>query len=168
MQGVSMTCDGCGRRIEDLDNPIVVYVVAGIAPLHPLAAGVERTPLHNFDMPQELRDLFDNGSYQHEARAELCARCFGTTFKSKSVGPEADKNEVKLRGAQLVKELNRPTKATPGRIPLPAALHTMSNEELQGRFESLRLRTASPEMIAAAAKKKSSRAVAPKAETKKE
>lgn len=138
MQGTSMTCDGCGQRIEDMANPTMAYIVVGIPPLHPVANGDSKVPLQQFEMPQEMRDLFDNGSYNQPARVELCARCFGIIFRSKQVAAEQDKNSVSLKAGAALKDLNRPMKAMPGRIPLPAILHALKEPELRAKFDLLR------------------------------
>ena len=141
MQGTSMTCDGCGRRIEDLENPVIVYLVAGIAPLHQIVQHPDQSiQLQDYEMPQELRDLFDNGNYGKEARVELCAQCFATIFRSKQIGPDHDKNTVTLKEGRLVKDLSRPKKAVAGRIPLPAALHQIPESVLRDRFPLLQPR----------------------------
>lgn len=82
MQATSFTCSCCNERIEDPssttryegDNPVIVYMVAGVAPMHPQMpkekGGV--FDVTDFPMPQIVRDLLA----QPVARMEFCPECF--------------------------------------------------------------------------------------------
>ena len=80
MQGVSYTCSHCIERIEDPsattvyegDCPIVVYMVAGLAPLHPLSIeGKGTADVTDFPMPDIVRELLSLPT----ARMEFCPEC---------------------------------------------------------------------------------------------
>jgi predicted RNA-binding Zn-ribbon protein involved in translation (DUF1610 family) len=74
-QATSFTCEDCGERIEDKECPIVVYLVAGLAPLHPMTkAGADGkvADVTNFAMPQIVRDLLA----RPVARMDFCPECF--------------------------------------------------------------------------------------------
>jgi hypothetical protein len=97
-QATSFTCEHCSERIEDPsattayegDNPVVVYIVAGIAPMHPMAlAGKGAADITDFPLPRFLRDLLA----QPVARMDMCAECFAEKFSLPMVDKEG--KEVK-------------------------------------------------------------------------
>lgn len=73
MPEVSYPCSDCGERIEDTNCPVVVYIVAGLAPIHPMTkAGAGQADVTDYPLPQIVRDLLA----QPVARQEYCAGCF--------------------------------------------------------------------------------------------
>jgi hypothetical protein len=78
-QHPSFTCDHCKERIEDPgtsvypgDCPVVIYMVAGLAPGHPMVLGGKgAADVTDFAMPQIVRDLLS----QPVARMEFCPEC---------------------------------------------------------------------------------------------
>jgi hypothetical protein len=74
MQATSFTCSDCNERIEDKECPVIVYMVAGLAPMHPLTvAGKQQADVTDFPMPQIVRDLLA----QPVARMDFCPDCLG-------------------------------------------------------------------------------------------
>ena len=79
MQHTSFKCDHCQERIEDPgtsayegDCPILIYMVAGLAPGHPMVLeGKGAADVTNFAMPQIVRDLLA----QPVARMDFCPEC---------------------------------------------------------------------------------------------
>ncbi|MGH9422212.1 MAG: hypothetical protein ACRD3J_19705 [Thermoanaerobaculia bacterium] len=72
-QGTSFICNDCGGRIEDQNCPVVIYVVAGLAPMHPITkGGVSTADVTDYPMPPVVRELFS----QPVARMEFCVGCF--------------------------------------------------------------------------------------------
>lgn len=69
-QATSFRCDGCGERIEDMVNPVIVYYVTGPAPMHPIITdgGAE---VGQFPLSARVRAVLA----QKVARRELCAVC---------------------------------------------------------------------------------------------
>jgi hypothetical protein len=73
-QHVSFTCSDCSERIEDQKSPVVVYIVAGLAPMHPeTQAGKGHADVTDHPMPQIVRDLLA----QPVARLDFCPGCLG-------------------------------------------------------------------------------------------
>ncbi len=69
----SFPCHDCGQRVEDTNSPIVIYVVAGLAPMHPISkAGGGQADITDYPMPPVVRELFG----QATARLEFCVGCF--------------------------------------------------------------------------------------------
>lgn len=98
-QAVSYSCSNCDERIEDPgtsvypgDCPVVVYLVAGIAPMHPLAKD-GTADVTDFAMPQIVRDLLA----QPVARMDFCPECFAEKLGLPMV--DKDGNVVKPRRA---------------------------------------------------------------------
>ena len=72
MQAISFSCEDCGGRIENKDCPVVVYLVAGLAPLHPATqAGNGHADVTDYPLPQIVRDLLA----QPVARMDFCPDC---------------------------------------------------------------------------------------------
>ena len=72
MQATSFTCSHCLERIEDSDCPVVVYVVAGVAPMHP-AVQKGLTDVTGYPLPAIVREILS----QPVNRMDFCAKCFG-------------------------------------------------------------------------------------------
>ena len=97
MQHASFKCDHCQERIEDPgtsvypgDCPVVIYLVAGLAPGHPMVlAGKGAADVTDFALPQIVRDLFA----QPVARMDWCPECFAEKFGLPMVDKEG--KEVK-------------------------------------------------------------------------
>lgn len=71
MQGTSFICEHCHERIEDCNSPVIVYIVAGIAPLHP-AAQANGVDLTLMPLPAVVREVL---AHPHN-RMDFCAGCF--------------------------------------------------------------------------------------------
>ena len=85
MQSTSFTCDCCKKRIEDEDCPVVVYVVAGLVPMHPKTQkGAQAVDVTDYPMSQYVRDLLAKPI----AREEFCAACFAEKMGHPLVTPE--------------------------------------------------------------------------------
>lgn len=107
-QSASFRCDHCEERIEDPsttsayegDCPIIIYMVAGLAPGHPMVlAGKGVAEVSEFAMPQVVRDLLA----QPVARMDFCPECFGEKFGLPMVNADGSKAKKtvkpKLAGA---------------------------------------------------------------------
>src|SRR4051812_7316744 len=69
----SFPCHDCGHRIEDTNSPIVIYVVAGLAPTHEITkAGGGQADITDYPMPPIVRELLS----RPVARLEFCVGCF--------------------------------------------------------------------------------------------
>jgi len=89
-QAVSFSCSDCQKRIEDMDCPVVCYMVAGLAPLHPLTLdGKGAADVTDFPMPQIVRDLLA----QPIARMDFCPECLAEKLNFPMV--DKDGKEVK-------------------------------------------------------------------------
>lgn len=89
MQATSFICDDCNCRIEDHDSPVVIYLTAGVVPMHP-SVREGSVDVTDHPMPKILRDLLA----KPVAREEYCAACF-----AKKIGHpllDAEGNEVNL------------------------------------------------------------------------
>lgn len=96
MQATSFICEDCGDRIEDETHPVVTYIVAGLAPMHPVASGQKEADVTDYPMPQILRDLLAKST----ARDEMCVACVCERLKHDLV----DKNGVILAPWQKARE----------------------------------------------------------------
>ncbi|MDQ6769480.1 MAG: hypothetical protein M3Z54_05795 [Gemmatimonadota bacterium] len=92
MQAVSFTCSDCKERIEDQRCPVAVYIVAGLAPLHPLTReGKGHADVTDYPMPQIVRDLLA----EPVARLDFCPDCLGKRLSL----PLIDKDGKKVEAA---------------------------------------------------------------------
>jgi len=95
MQHASFKCDHCQERIEDPgtsaypgDCPVVVYMVAGVAPGHPMVLeGKGAADVTDFAMPQIVRDLLA----QPVARMDFCPECFADKLGLQMVDAAGEK-----------------------------------------------------------------------------
>ena len=72
MQAISFSCEDCGERIETKDCPVVVYLVAGLAPMHPsTVAGMGVADVTYHPMPQIARELLA----RPVPRMDFCPEC---------------------------------------------------------------------------------------------
>lgn len=85
MPQLSFPCQDCGTRVEDTDSPIVVYIVAGLAPMHPVTkAGKGHAEVTDYPMPALVRELLA----QPVARMEFCVDCFAKKLDLPMIVPE--------------------------------------------------------------------------------
>lgn len=82
MQATSFTCSHCAERIEDSDCPVVVYVVAGLAPMHPEAQN-GTADVTDHPLPAIVRELLS----QPVSRMDFCGKCFGEKLNLPLVAP---------------------------------------------------------------------------------
>lgn len=69
-QNTSFSCSCCDERIEDCDCPVVVYMVAGLAPMHPRTQGGD-VDVTDIPMPAIVRELLA----QPVSRMDFCPKC---------------------------------------------------------------------------------------------
>lgn len=74
-QAISFICSFCHERIEDCDSPVLVYVVASIAPMHPQVLE-GRADVTDLPLPEKIREIL----LKPRQRREYCAGCFAREF----------------------------------------------------------------------------------------
>lgn len=74
-QAISFICSVCHERIEDCLSPVLVYVVASIAPMHPqvLEGPADVTDL---PLPEKIREIL----LKPRQRRDYCVGCFAREF----------------------------------------------------------------------------------------
>lgn len=76
MQGASFICSECHQRIEDCNSPIIIYIVASLAPMHPSARVTGTVDLTDMPMPAEIRTVLS----KPRQRRDYCVGCFARVF----------------------------------------------------------------------------------------